>query len=446
LKPGRFEKTAIYLLLFCFLLTRPCAATGPPPVITVQPVSQTVPLLGSATFSVTVSSQTTLTYQWFKNDGTIAGANSNSYTINNVLGSDSGTYCVAITNAGGSVVSSNAYLNGGPPPIITTQPLSQTALQGNNVSFSVIASGTAPLTYQWYFNGSAVGGPAGSGPTLLLNNVATNAAGPYSVVVNNNWGSITSVVATLTVNVPAGIQTQPQNLTVTQGQTASFSVVTSGTAPFSYQWYFNGTNVSGATNVTLTLTNVQTNNAGSYAVMVNNNWGSATSAVATLTVYVPPTITSQPQSQTVMAGQSTSFSVVAGGTGPLNYQWNFSGTPLGGATNAWLTVTNVQMAQAGNYTVVITNSAGSIASGAALAVTNPVITLSATGGAGMGMTPSGFAIQLSVPVGYTYVVLASTDLQNWTPITTNVAVSASETITDASATNYTSRYYRAMVW
>src|ERR1019366_5068480 len=168
-------------------------------------------------------------------------------------------------------------------------------------------------------------------------------------------GSVTSAVATLTVLVPPGITTQPQSLTVTQGQSASFSVVASGTAPLSYQWSLNGTALSGATSSTLTLTNVPTTYAGSYAVVVTNVAGSVTSAVATLTVLVPPGITTQPQSLTVTQGQSASFSVVASGTAPLSYQWSLNGTDLPGATSSTLTLNNVQPTDAGGrYAAVVT--------------------------------------------------------------------------------------------
>ena len=118
---------------------------------------------------------------------------------------------------------------------------------------------------------------------------------------------------------------------MTQGQSASFAVGASGTAPLSYQWNLNGTALSGATDASLALTNVQATDAGSYTAVVTNPGGSITSAVATLTVNILPGITTQPLSQTVTQGQNASFSVGASGTAPLSYQWSLNSTALSGA-------------------------------------------------------------------------------------------------------------------
>ncbi|MGA2173571.1 MAG: immunoglobulin domain-containing protein [Verrucomicrobiota bacterium] len=488
-----------------------------PPTIHTQPQNQTVVQGQTASFSVEANGTAPFSYQWDFNGSAVSGATSSALALTNVQATQAGSYTVVVTNNGGSITSRVATLTVNAPPSITTQPQSQWVTQGRNVSFSVVASGTATLTYQWFFNGSSLGWTARSS-TLMVNNVGTNNTGNYTVVVNNNWGSATSAVATLTLFVPPGIQTQPNNLTVTQGQNASFSVVASGTAPLNYQWNFNGTALSGATTSALTLTNVQTTGAGNYNVVVTNNAGSITSQVATLTVLVPAGITTQPQSQAVVQGQNASFSVGASGTAPLSYQWNFNGTAVSGATtsaltltnvltNSWgsvttavamltvyvppaittqpqsqavaqdqnvsfsvvasgtspftyqwyfngtavsdattsaLTFTNVQTTGAGSYMVVVTNNAGSITSAVAtLTVTNPDVTLSLSGNAGM--TPNGFTFQLSVPVGCMYVILASTDFQAWTPIATNVATTGSIVFTDTAAANYRSRFYRAIV-
>ena len=164
------------------------------------------------------------------------------------------------------------------------------------------------------------------------------------------------------------ITSQPVSQTVVAGGSVSFSVTASGTAPLSYQWSWNASNtLAGATNATLLLTNVQVSQAGNYAVLVSNSAGSVISSNALLTVVTAPTITSQPVSQTVVAGGSVSFSVTASGTAPLSYQWSWNASnTLAGATNATLLLTNVQVSQAGNYAVLVSNSAGSVISSNAL--------------------------------------------------------------------------------
>jgi hypothetical protein len=414
-----------------------------PPAITNQPQSQALMLGQDASFSVGASGTAPLNYQWSFNGTNISGATNTSLTFTNVQTTDAGNYSVTVYNFYGSVTSTVATLTVYVPPTIARQPQSQALIMGQTAAFSVGASGTAPLDYQWSFNGTNISGATNT--SLTFTNVQTTDAGNYSVTVYNFYGSVTSTVATLTVYVPPTIASQPQSQALMLGQDASFSVGASGTATLNYQWYFNGSSLNGdSKQSTLTVKYVTTNDVGNYTVVVSNSWGSATSAVATLTVYVPPAITNQPQSQALIMGQTAAFSVGASGTAPLNYQWSFNGTNLSYATNASLTLTNIQTTNAGNYSVVITNIAGSVTSAvASLTVTNPVVTLSLSGGAEM--TADGFAFQLWVPAGCTYVILASTNNQDWTPIATNVALTASVVFTDTTATNYSMRFYRAMV-
>jgi endonuclease/exonuclease/phosphatase family metal-dependent hydrolase len=172
-----------------------------------------------------------------------------------------------------------------------------------------------------------------------------------------------------TTNAPS-ITTQPASQTNAVGANASFSVVATGTAPLAYQWRFFGTNFSGATNSSLSLTNLQTTNAGDYTVVITNVAGSVTSSVATLTVTTGPAITNQPQGLSVLVGQNATFNVGASGVGMLGYQWRCNASDLTGATNATYTRTNAQLADAGNYTVVVTNSSGSVTSAVAVLVVN----------------------------------------------------------------------------
>jgi len=247
------------------------------------------------------------------------------------------------------------------PPTITAQPESRTNNIGTTATFSVSATGAGPLRYQWYFNTTNALSTQ-TNATLILPNVQTNQRGGYRVVVTNSFGSSTSVVAFLTVTVPPFITQQPVSLTVTQNNNAIFNVTAGGDAPLSYQWRLNGGSLTGATNSSHTVVSAQASHAGNYDVIVTNNYGSRTSAVATLTVLVPPSITQQPASLTVATGEVATFTVVASGTAPLIYQWRYNGADMAGKTNATLTISNSQPSDAGTYTVRVSNNIGTVTS------------------------------------------------------------------------------------
>jgi len=176
---------------------------------------------------------------------------------------------------------------------------------------------------------------------------------------------------------PPVIVTQPQSQTNAVGATITFSVGAGGSGTLACQWQFNGTNIAGATANPFIFVDAQLTNNGNYSVVVTNLFGSVASSNAVLLLTnAPPTITTQPQGQSVLAGQTATFSVAASGTPPLNYQWFFSGTNIAGATTNPFTLANVQLTNAGNYSVVITNITGSVTSSAAplmVLFTNPVV-------------------------------------------------------------------------
>src|SRR5260370_478091 len=147
------------------------------------------------------------------------------------------------------------------------------------------------------------------------------------------------------------------------GQTARFTVVAAGTAPLGYQWQKNGANIAGATAASYTTPVTTTADSGSaFAVVVTNTAGTVTSAAATLTVNaapVAPTISTPPANQTVTAGQTGTFAVVAAGTAPLGYQWQKNGANIAGATAASYTTPVTTTADSGSaFAVVVTNTAG----------------------------------------------------------------------------------------
>jgi plastocyanin len=261
---------------------------GNAPVITGQPVSQTVSNGANVTFTVTATGTAPLSFQWQKNGAAIPGATSSSLTLNAVTAIDAGSYTVVVSNAGGPVTSAAATLTINTAvnaPVITSQPVSQTVSNGANVTFTVTATSTAPLSFQWQKNGVAIHDATSA--SLTLNAVMASAAGNYTVVVSNSAGSVTSAAATLTVNAAGNapvITSQPTNQTVPAGANVTFTVAATGAAPLRFQWEKNGASIPGATTTSLHLVNVQTNQAGTYSVLVSNLMGTVTSSDAVLSV------------------------------------------------------------------------------------------------------------------------------------------------------------------
>ena len=261
-------------------------------------------------------------------------------------------------------------------PSVVAQPENVDVSSGQNASFTVVPNGTLPLSCQWYYNTNTPLAGA-TNATLFLANVQAADAGGYSVVITNSYGSVTSVVATLTVNTPPSISTQPMDLTVIPGQNAAFTVVADGSQPLSYQWFYNtNTLLAGAISPSLTLTNVQPGDAGSYSVVVSNSTGSITSSNAILTVNtnpVAPVFILQPGSVTTAEGADATFTAAAIGTQPITYQWNINGAPISDATSNTLELAEVQLSDAGNYTVVAANSIGATTSSVAVLTVVPIV-------------------------------------------------------------------------
>jgi hypothetical protein len=161
--------------------------------------------------------------------------------LNNVGGANAGSYDVVVSSPYGSVTSSVVSLVVLLPPTIVTEPQWQWVALGSIATLSVAASGTAPLDYQWYYDGAPLQGQTHT--RLVLNAAAFTNAGSYSVVVTNLYGSVTSAVAVVNVGIPPGITEQPVGQTHLFNSAASFSVAVSGPGPITYQWQFNGTNI-----------------------------------------------------------------------------------------------------------------------------------------------------------------------------------------------------------
>jgi uncharacterized repeat protein (TIGR03803 family) len=251
-----------------------------------------------------------------------------------------------------------------PPPLLNVSPSSGTLTNGGSaMSVNVTVSGAASRLY-----------PGSYSTTLWFTNLSD--------------GSAQSRLVTVDVVAPPLITAQPTNQSVLEGMAASFTVAVANSASLSYQWQYdngryltnlsNGGNISGATSSTLTIANASPAEAGAYSVIVSNAAGALSSAPAFLAVFPwRPTITAQPADQSVLAGQTVTFTVGAVGDQPLFYLWQRNGTTLsdggnifGSATSA-LTLRSVTPSDAATYAVVVGNSDGLASStGAVLSVTS----------------------------------------------------------------------------
>ena len=279
-------------------------------------------------------------------------------------------------SGGGTTASCSAQLQGsGVAPSITTQPQNQTVTVGSMATFSVVATGTAPLGYQWSKSGTVIGGATSSSYTTPATMSSDNGA-TFTVKVTNSAGSQTSNAATLTVNVPPAITTQPQNQTVTVGSMATFSVVATGTAPLSYQWSKKGTAISGATSSSYTTpATMSSDNGATFTVKVTNLAGSQTSNPATLTVTSSGgvTVTLSPRRAAVTTGVGQTFTATVTGTGNTAVTWSVDGVAGGNSTLGTISAGGVYSppSAAGTHTVTATSvaSPGTVAS-SSVAVTD----------------------------------------------------------------------------
>jgi outer membrane protein assembly factor BamB len=333
-------------------------------VITQQPQSQMVIVNRPVTFKVEASGPGPLQYQWRFNGTNVSEALTNRLTLTSVQPTSGGEYAVAVSDPAETVLSLPAMLTVVVAPDIVSQPQSQTVALGTNAVFTVAAASVAPLTYQWYHQGTNVNLPTAIAPTLTLPEVQSEQEGDYTVVVSNSAGAVTSAVVTLTVVSPPLIVVPPQDQVGAIGTNISFTVAAASSVPMQFQWRFNGTNIPSATTSNLVLRNVQPPSGGNYSVVVSNMAGAVTSPAALLTVTLPPLITTQPGDQIGVAGGTANLSVAASSAGPLSYQWYFEETNLTMATanSNNLTLKQLRPDQAGTYSVVVSNVAGSVTS------------------------------------------------------------------------------------
>ena len=279
-------------------------------------------------------------------------------------------------------------------------PLSFTVGDAETAVASLRMSGTSTNT-TLVPTANIVFGGSGASRTVIVT-PAAGLTGTVTISVTVSDGTLTATSTfLLTVNTPLSapvFTTQPVSKTVTTGSAVTFTSVASGLPAPTYQWRKNGTAISGATGATYTIASVAASDAGTYSVVATNSVGSATSTGAVLTVNSMPVVTTQPVSQTVIAGANVTFSVAASGTPTPTYQWRKNAVNLSGATAATYTITNATTSSAGTYTVLATNSVGSVTSTGAVLTVNAANTAPTLTAMANQTTVSGTAVG---PIGFT---------------------------------------------
>jgi len=295
---------------------------------------------------------------------------------------------------------------------ITAQPQGQAAVIGDDVTFTVTATGFGVLSYQWRYNGGSIAGATRS--SLGLGNVQLSNAGSYTVVVTNSLGAATSAVAVLTVVCPS-VTLSPSSLAdgtagVAYSQSLSASggfgpytfAMTGGTLPSGLSLSSGGvlSGIPGA---------IGTNSFTVTATDTNGCWGSL--GYSLVVTGGPPLIVVGPQSRTNVIGTDATFNVTATGTSPLVYQWEFNGVAIAGATGSSLVRGGVDFGDGGGYRVVVTNVAGVVTSSVAtLTVVCPVVSVS-PGSLPTGLVGSSYSQTLTASGGfgpYTFAVSEGT--------------------------------------
>lgn len=384
-------------------------SSTPPPTITVQPADVDVDDGVAVQFAVTATGEAPLSYQWRRNGAPIAGATSATYSIPSPPFADNGVgFSVTVANAGGSVTSRAALLTVRPvAPVLTVSPQSSTADDGSTATFSVAATGSAPLSYQWLRDGAAIVGATTPDYTTGALTLGDDGAS-YSVTVTNVAGTATSAGALLSVRpVAPSIVSAPAPVTVRDGAPVSLSVVAAGSAPLAYQWYDASGQIGGATQAEFTFNAAFANSGATYRVEISNAAGSVTSAAVAVTVDPnAPSIDVAPTGTSVAPGATASFSTSVSGTAPLTFQWERSDDgvlwqTIPGAVTPTLNLPNVTLALAGSRVRVVASNPAAVVSSAAVTlsvVPNVHIVAGAIGGAGFS-DGVGDAVRLSSPAG-----------------------------------------------
>lgn len=328
------------------------------PVIRYQPTGTVVTAAGNVSLFVVANGTPPLSYQWQCNGTNIAGATDQWEHLTNFTVNSGDTFGVVVANSSGDVTSDDAALTTVTAPVFITQPTDETySWYDVSATFTAQCGGTPPLYYQWTFNGTNIEDATTN--TLYMHfgqgyQYRWPLPGVYQLQVSNDVG----VTLSKSVNL-SGPPMMSHTLTISPN-----NVVPEGTdvtltssvyfgSDLQYGWIKDNQSLNGQTTTVLTITNARVSDSGSYQGVAQNQYGTDTGD-GTLTVYAPAHITQSPINVRTNVGSTVTFTCSAVGSGPLHYDWFLNGTDLSHHTRT-LTVNNVNLNTAGEYTVHVSN-------------------------------------------------------------------------------------------
>lgn len=330
--------------------------------IVIHPVS-TIKCWGSkAVLKVKVSGIRTIAYKWRKNGVEINGATTDSLVVPDISVSDTAAYDVIVFGECDSLISNAARLDIYATPKIATQPQSIVQCIGSRGVLKFKASNPTPLTYQWRKNGVNISGATKD--SLVINPVSFADTGTYYVMTKAECEYVFTDTVRLSVRKVMGITAQPVSVNECRKKDVFFSVKAVGFGNFTYQWYKNGTIISGAVNDSLKILNIDYADTGTYKVWVKTTCDSLVSVNVKLNINPPSAIVTQPVNVLVCHGSKAVFRVKAAGTGVLRYQWQKNGVDIPGAISDSLYFNNLKDADTADYSVIIHDDCDGVPAGA----------------------------------------------------------------------------------
>ncbi|MBR3556155.1 MAG: immunoglobulin domain-containing protein [Oscillospiraceae bacterium] len=426
-----------------------------PLAITAQPMDYTGTTGSTASFSI-VAEGDGLSYQWWvKNPGASSFTKSSikkaTYTVT-LTADNSGRelYCVVKDERGNTVTTDTVVMVVAKPLRITTQPVDYVGAANSTASFTVKAEGNY-LSYQWYVKDPGSGSFTKSSVKTNKYSVTLKTANSgrqlYCVVSDRFGGVVVSDTVTMTIATKPTITTQPTNVSVAVGGTATFKVTATGAT--SYQWYYrksasdSWTAVSAASGKTSTykLTTEARHNGYQYRCLVKNSAGSVYTNTVTLTVSSSkPTITSQPSNVSVAVGGTATFKVTA--TGATSYQWYYRTSSTGTWTavaassgkTASYSLTTAAKHNGYQYRCKVTNSVGSVYSNTVTLTVKPKITTQPTGKTVTAGTTVHFKVTAENATSYQWYYRTSST-GSWTEVSAASGKTADYSLTTAARHN-----------